>query len=58
MKEVGTMKEAEKAEREKENTERVKLHAEIEKVNSERETALQGLRAHFDRGSMLPFVGT
>ena len=52
------MKEAEKAEREKENTERVKLHAEIEKVNSERETALQGLRAHFDRGSMLPFVGT
>ena len=54
MKEVGTMKEAEKAEREEENT----LHAEIEKVNSERETALQGLRAHFDRGSMLPFVGT
>ena len=49
LKEVGTMKEAEKAEREKEKAERAKLQAEIEKVNAERETALQGLRAHFDK---------
>ncbi len=49
LKEIGTVKEAEKAEREKERAERAKLQAEIEKVNSERETALQGMRAHFDK---------
>ncbi|RPD82011.1 hypothetical protein L226DRAFT_475472 [Lentinus tigrinus ALCF2SS1-7] len=49
LKEVATMKETEKAEREKEKAEKAKLQAEIEKVNSERETALQGMRAHFDK---------
>ncbi|RPD64936.1 hypothetical protein L227DRAFT_519553 [Lentinus tigrinus ALCF2SS1-6] len=49
LKEVATLKETEKAEREKEKAEKAKLQAEIEKVNSERETALQGMRAHFDK---------
>ncbi len=49
MKEMGTLKEAEKAEREKEKLERVRLQGEIEKVNVERETAMQGLRAQFDK---------
>ncbi|KAI1793914.1 peroxisomal membrane anchor protein conserved region-domain-containing protein [Ganoderma leucocontextum] len=42
MKEVGMLKEAEKAVR-------ARLQGEIEKVNVERETAMQGLRAQFDR---------
>lgn len=42
------LKEAEEAERENEKVERVRLQGEIEKVNVERETAIQGLRAQFD----------
>ncbi|EIW64404.1 uncharacterized protein TRAVEDRAFT_111828 [Trametes versicolor FP-101664 SS1] len=49
VKEVGTVREAEKAEREKERAERVRLQGEIEKANAERETAVQGLRAQFDK---------
>ncbi|KAI0721269.1 hypothetical protein C8T65DRAFT_825844 [Cerioporus squamosus] len=49
LKEIGTVKESQKVEREKEKAERARLQAEIDKVNSERETALQGLRAHFDK---------
>ncbi|PIL31602.1 hypothetical protein GSI_06304 [Ganoderma sinense ZZ0214-1] len=48
-KEVGTLKEVEKAEREKEKAERARLQGEIEKVNVEREMAIQGLRAQFDK---------
>ncbi|KAH9944075.1 peroxisomal membrane anchor protein conserved region-domain-containing protein [Epithele typhae] len=49
MKEFGALKDAEKGEREKEKTERAKFQAEIERVNAERESAVQGLRAQFDR---------
>ncbi|TBU34549.1 peroxisomal membrane anchor protein conserved region-domain-containing protein [Dichomitus squalens] len=49
VKEVNTLKETEKGEREKEKAERAKLQAEIQKVNEEREMAVQGLRAQFDR---------
>ncbi|KAI0756640.1 hypothetical protein C8Q80DRAFT_1340485 [Daedaleopsis nitida] len=49
LKEISTLKDADKVEREKEKAERVKLHGEIDKVNSERETAMQGLRAHYDK---------
>ena len=49
MKEVGTLKEAEKAGREKERAERAKLQGEIEKVSVEREAVVQGLRAQFDK---------
>lgn len=48
VREVGMLKEAEEAERENEKVERVRLQGEIEKVNVERETAIQGLRAQFD----------
>ena len=48
-KELGAAKEADHMEREKEKVERAKLHAEIEKVNLEREVAVQGLRAQFDK---------
>ncbi|KAI0375368.1 hypothetical protein BV20DRAFT_1032611 [Pilatotrama ljubarskyi] len=49
VKEVSTLKEAEKSEREKEKAERARLQGEIDKVNAERETAVQGLRAQFDK---------
>ena len=49
MKEVAAFREADKVEREKEKAERTKLHAEIDKVNTEREIAVQGLRAQFDK---------
>ena len=48
-KDVGTLKEAERAEREKEKAERTRLQGEIEKVNVDRETTIQGLRAQFDK---------
>ena len=49
MREVGALKETERVEREKEKVERTKLQAEIDKVNTEREAAVQGLRAQFDK---------
>ncbi|KAI0673501.1 hypothetical protein C8Q78DRAFT_967782 [Trametes maxima] len=49
VKEISGLKDAEKAEREKERAERARLQGEIEKANAERETAVQGLRAQFDK---------
>ncbi|KAI0639767.1 hypothetical protein C8Q77DRAFT_1045716 [Trametes polyzona] len=49
VKEAAASKEAEKAEREKDRAERARLQGEIEKANAERETAVQGLRAQFDK---------
>ncbi|KAI0800904.1 hypothetical protein C8Q74DRAFT_1454470 [Fomes fomentarius] len=49
LKEIGTLKETEKAEREKEKAERAKLQGEIDNVHAEREMAVQGLRAQFDK---------
>lgn len=48
-KEIATLKEMDKALRMKEKSERDKLSAEIEKVNAERETAVRGLKAQFDK---------
>lgn len=48
-KEVQTVKESEKAERERERTERQSLHDEVVKVNAEREMAVNGLKAQFDK---------
>ncbi|KAJ7293654.1 hypothetical protein C8J57DRAFT_1429415 [Mycena rebaudengoi] len=47
--ETATSKEKEKADREREHLERSKLQAEVEMVNSEREKAVAGLKAQFDR---------
>ncbi|PSS37549.1 hypothetical protein PHLCEN_2v565 [Hermanssonia centrifuga] len=47
--EVQTLTSRDKEEREKERTERLRLQGEIDKVNLERETAVQGLRALFDK---------
>ena len=49
VKELQTVKVHEKEEREKDKTEKQKLHDEIEKVNHERETAVKGLKAQFDK---------
>ncbi|KAH9898037.1 hypothetical protein C8Q73DRAFT_640392 [Cubamyces lactineus] len=49
VKEVGTLKESEKAEREKEKAEKARLQGEIDKAHAERETAVQGLKAQFDK---------
>ncbi|KAI0330549.1 hypothetical protein GY45DRAFT_736065 [Cubamyces sp. BRFM 1775] len=49
VKEVSTLKEAEKAEREKDKAEKARLQGEIDKAHAERETAVQGLRAQFDK---------
>ncbi|KAL4242188.1 hypothetical protein ABKN59_001856 [Abortiporus biennis] len=48
-KELHTFKEKEKEEKEKDKNERQRLTNEIEKVNAERETAVQGLRAQFEK---------
>ncbi|EKM61178.1 uncharacterized protein PHACADRAFT_134491 [Phanerochaete carnosa HHB-10118-sp] len=48
-KEVQGLKDKEKEEREREKVERQQLQDEIQKVNGERETAVQGLRAQFDK---------
>ncbi|GJE87588.1 GRIP domain-containing protein [Phanerochaete sordida] len=47
--EVHSLKDREKEEREKDRLERQKLQDEIHKVNEEREVAVQGLRAQFDK---------
>ncbi|CDO76644.1 hypothetical protein BN946_scf184868.g58 [Trametes cinnabarina] len=49
VKEVGSLKEAEKTEREKEKAERARLQGEIEKAQAEKETAIQGIKAQFDK---------
>ncbi|KAI0660441.1 hypothetical protein C8Q70DRAFT_913478 [Cubamyces menziesii] len=49
VKEVSTLKETEKVEREKEKAEKARLQGEIDKAHAERETAVQGLRAQFDK---------
>jgi hypothetical protein len=49
VKELQAVKSREKEEREKDKMEKQKLHDEIDKVNSERETAIQGLKAQFDK---------
>ncbi|KAI0348473.1 hypothetical protein BDW22DRAFT_1410606 [Trametopsis cervina] len=49
LKDLQTVKDHEKEEREKDRLERLKLHDEIEKVNAERETAVQGLKIQFDK---------
>ena len=47
--EVQSLKEREKEDKEKEKADRQKLQDEIQKVNAERETAVQGLKAQFDK---------
>ncbi|KAJ7487679.1 hypothetical protein B0H11DRAFT_1721098 [Mycena galericulata] len=49
--EVAASKEKEKVERDNEQLEKSRLRAEIETVNSEREKAVAGLKAQFDRES-------
>ncbi|PCH33792.1 hypothetical protein WOLCODRAFT_64197 [Wolfiporia cocos MD-104 SS10] len=49
LKEINSMKEKEKGEREKEQAEKAELRREIEKANAEKETAISGLKAHFDK---------
>ncbi|TCD61756.1 mediator complex subunit [Steccherinum ochraceum] len=48
-KELHAWKDKEKEERAKEHEEKQRLHGEIEKVNHERDTAIAGLRAQFDK---------
>lgn len=48
-KEAQSLKDKDKEDREKERVERQKLQDEIKKVNEERETAIQGLKAQFDK---------
>ncbi|KAH8102458.1 hypothetical protein BXZ70DRAFT_890059 [Cristinia sonorae] len=49
MKELHALKETVREEREREQEEKQKLVAEIDRVNNERETAVVGLRAQFDK---------
>lgn len=49
VREVQFMKEREKEEREKEKADRAMLLAEIDRANTERETAVIGLRSQFDK---------
>ena len=49
LKEVQSVKDKDKGELEKERAEKADLKREIERVNAERETALNGLKAHFDK---------
>ncbi|OSD03603.1 hypothetical protein PYCCODRAFT_1444523 [Trametes coccinea BRFM310] len=49
VKEVVALKEAEKAEREKEKAERTRLQGEIDKAHAEKDTAVQGIKAQFDK---------
>ncbi|KAL6310005.1 hypothetical protein BKA93DRAFT_722402 [Sparassis latifolia] len=49
LREVLSIKEKDKEDREREKGEKVELQREIEKVNAERETAIVGLRAQFDK---------
>lgn len=48
-KEIHALKDQQKDEQAKEKAERLKLQDEIQKVNAERETAVQGLKAQFDK---------
>ena len=48
-KELQSIKDREREEREKEKAERQRLQDEIQKVNTERETAVQGLKSQFDK---------
>jgi chromosome segregation ATPase len=49
LKELNSSKDKEKAEREKESVERLKLQQEIDAVNDERGKAMVGLKAQFDK---------
>lgn len=49
LKDAGAGRDKEREEREKEKAERARLQAEIDKVNSERDKAIMGMKAHFDR---------
>ena len=49
VKELQTLKDKEHVEREREKEERLKLQAEVDMANQERETAVTGLRTQFDK---------
>jgi len=49
LKEIQAAKEKEKEEREKEKAEKLELRREIDRVNAERETTVNGLKTHFDK---------
>jgi hypothetical protein len=49
LKEVGSAREKDQEEIQKERLEKARLLADIDKVNSERESALAGMKSHFDR---------
>lgn len=48
-KELASLRDKERGEREKEAAERARLQSEIDTVNAEREKALKGLKAQFDK---------
>ncbi|KZT72739.1 hypothetical protein DAEQUDRAFT_663226, partial [Daedalea quercina L-15889] len=49
LREIQGVKDKEKGELEKERAEKADLKREVERANAERETALKGLKAHFDK---------
>lgn len=49
IKEVGELKEKDKADKAKERLEKIRMQSEIEQANLEREKAVAGLRVQFDK---------